>query len=92
MCRVNRWISHPSSSTSHESHYYNRKGWYSVIVQAVVDANFLFTDLNIGWPGSVQNARVLSNSQLYQKCVDRDYLEGDSLQVNNHAIPLFYPN
>ena len=44
----------------------------------------------IRWHGSVQDARVLSNSQLYQKCVDRDYLQGDSLQVNNHTIPLLF--
>ena len=33
--------------------YYNRKGWYSVLLQAVVDHNYLFRDLCIGWPGSV---------------------------------------
>ena len=72
--------------------YYNRKGWYFVIVQDVVDANLLFTDLKIGWPGSVHDAHVLSISQLYQKCVDCEYLQGDSLQVNTHTIPLFLLN
>lgn len=28
--------------------YYNGKGWYSVLIQAVADVNYLFTDLNIG--------------------------------------------
>ena len=69
--------------------YYNRKGWYSVLVQAVVDANYLFTDLNVGWPGSVHDARVLSNSELYRKCINHEYLQGDGLQINNSTIPLF---
>jgi len=31
--------------------YYNRKGWYSMIVQGLVDANYHFLDVCIGWPG-----------------------------------------
>ena len=45
--------------------YYNRKGWYSVIVQAIVDYNYIVTDVNIGCPGSVHDARVLANTSVY---------------------------
>ena len=69
--------------------YYNRKGWYSVLVQAVVDHNYLFNDLYVGWPGSVHNARVLSNSAVYHKCHNGDYLKGDTLQIGGHTIPIF---
>lgn len=47
--------------------YYNRKGWYSVIIQALVDHNYCFMDVNIGWPGSCHDARVFSNSSVYTK-------------------------
>ena len=52
-----------------ESHlaYVNRKGYHSIIMQAVVDSNYIFRDVVIGWPGSVHDARVLSNSSIYQK-------------------------
>ena len=29
--------------------YYNRKGWYSVLLQAVVDYKFCFLDVYMGW-------------------------------------------
>ena len=35
------------------SDYYNRKGYYSVLMQAVVDYRGVFIDVNIGWPGKV---------------------------------------
>ena len=69
--------------------YYNRKGWYSVVVQAVVDHNYLFTDLYIGWPGSVHDARVLANSAIYHKSNNKEHLQGDVLAVGNHSVPTF---
>lgn len=42
--------------------YFNRKGWYSIVLQAVVDDNYCFRDVYIGWPGSVHDARILRNS------------------------------
>ena len=38
--------------------YYNRKGWYSMVVQAVVDHDYLFRDICVGCPGSVHDARI----------------------------------
>jgi len=46
--------------------YYNRKGWYSIILQAVVDSEYLFQDICVGWPGSVNDSRVLKNSGIYK--------------------------
>ena len=36
-------------------------------MQAVVDHNNLYTDVVIGWPGSVHGARILSNSKIFEK-------------------------
>ena len=47
--------------------YVNRKGWYSIILQAVCDHNYIITDMNVGWPGRVHDARVFGNSELYYK-------------------------
>ena len=47
--------------------YFNRKGYHSILMQAVVDFRGRFLDVNIGWPGKVHDARVLVNSSFYQK-------------------------
>ena len=44
--------------------YYNRK---SLLVQAVVDHNYLFCSAYSGCPGSIHDAWVLVNSSLYSK-------------------------
>ena len=49
------------------SDYYNRKGYYSVIMQAMVDFRGLFMDVYIGWPGKVHDARVFANSSIYRR-------------------------
>ena len=58
---------HIPIQTPVENHtdYVNRKSYHSILMQAVVDARYLFRDVVIGWPGSVHDARVLSNSALY---------------------------
>ena len=68
-----------SAPAMNHTDYYNRKGWYSMVTQAVVDHNGLFRDLCIGWPGSVHDARVLSNSRVYRKINDGCLLQGDVL-------------
>ena len=50
-----------------QSDYYNRQGFHSIILQAVVDYRYMFVDVCIGWPGRVHDARVLSNSSIYTK-------------------------
>ena len=69
--------------------YYNRKGFYSMILQGVVDHNCLFTDLCIGWAGCVHDARVLVNSSIYQKCNNGELLDGQTLSFNSTQIPNF---
>lgn len=47
-----------------DNSYYNRKGYHSVLAQAVCDAKKQFLDVYCGWPGSANDARVWSNSPL----------------------------
>ncbi|KAI0212315.1 hypothetical protein LSAT2_002792, partial [Lamellibrachia satsuma] len=41
------------ASDEYHIDYPNRKGWYSLLMQPVVDHQYRFTDVCIGWPGRV---------------------------------------
>ena len=69
--------------------YYNRKGWYSVILQAVVDHRYVFRDINVGWPGSVHDARGLANSSLFKEAENGVILRWRERVIEGCTIPLF---
>ena len=54
--------------------YFNRKGFYSIVLQAVVDHKKKFLDICVGWPGSTHDSRILVNSNLYDKFNNQDNL------------------
>ncbi|KAK4337936.1 hypothetical protein RND71_042423 [Anisodus tanguticus] len=64
----------------------NQKTSYSVTVQGVVDPNGVFTDVCIGWPGSMSDDKVLEKSALYQRA-NRGLLK-DFWVVGNSGFPL----
>ena len=41
--------------------------WHSILMQGMVDHAGHFTDVYIGWPGRVHDARVFINSSLYRR-------------------------
>lgn len=47
--------------------YYNRKGFHSIVLQALVNHEYLFTNTYVGWPGSVHDACILSNSEVFDR-------------------------
>jgi len=62
--------------------YTNRKFTTSVILQAVCDSTMLFTDVSVGWSGSMHDARVFRLSHLGRKLENEGlhpyHLLGDS--------------
>ncbi|KAL3216398.1 hypothetical protein MRX96_033094 [Rhipicephalus microplus] len=61
--------------------YSNRKKFHSIIVQAVCDADMVFTHVFVGFPGRAHDARVLDESFLFEEAASRfdgGYLLGDA--------------
>ncbi|KAL3654744.1 hypothetical protein CASFOL_001479 [Castilleja foliolosa] len=64
----------------------NQKTSYSITLQGVVDPKGVFTDICIGWPGSMTDDQVLEKSALFQRANNGD-LNG-SWVVGNSGYPL----
>lgn len=47
--------------------YVNRKGYHSIVLQAICDHRMKFTDCYIGWPGSVHDSHIFTNSDIFYK-------------------------
>lgn len=71
-----------SQPVENQEAYVNRKGFHSIILQAVCQADMKFIDVFAGYPGSVHDARVFRNSPLSellpQLCGDDYFIAGDS--------------
>ncbi|XP_071737053.1 protein ANTAGONIST OF LIKE HETEROCHROMATIN PROTEIN 1-like [Rutidosis leptorrhynchoides] len=64
----------------------NQKTSYSITVQGVVDPRGVFTDVCIGWPGSIPDDQVLEKSALYQRA--ENGLLKDAWVVGSAGYPL----
>uniref|UniRef100_A0A3B4DZY7 DDE Tnp4 domain-containing protein n=1 Tax=Pygocentrus nattereri TaxID=42514 RepID=A0A3B4DZY7_PYGNA len=58
--------------------YFNRKGYHSVRLQRLVDHQFCFINIYVGWPGRFHDARVLKNSRIYAM---------DTEEINGIKVP-----
>ncbi|KAK5648231.1 hypothetical protein RI129_003123 [Pyrocoelia pectoralis] len=50
----------------HQLSYLNRKHSHSILLQGICDANCIFTNIFVGFPGSAHDSRVFQNSSLYK--------------------------
>ncbi|KAK4882540.1 hypothetical protein RN001_005859 [Aquatica leii] len=70
--------------------YVNRNKYHSIILQAVYTANYRFTDVYAGCPGSIHDARVLRLSALGKKLMSYNH---DIVLEHHHLLSdSAYPN
>lgn len=68
--------------------YYNYKHFYSMQAQVVVSSKYYFTDVFVGYAGSVHDTRVFRNSPLYNRGTYPPpgyYLLGDSGKLYSYS-------
>ncbi|CAM4633656.1 unnamed protein product, partial [Lepidochelys olivacea] len=68
--------------------YINRKGYFSIVLQALVDHKGRFTNINVGWPGKVHDARIFRNSGLFQKLQEGSLFPDQKITVGDVEMPI----
>ena len=78
-----------SAPIMNHTDYYNRKGFYSVVVQAVVDYRYRFMNVYTGWPGSVHDARVFAHSSLYKLGTTNRLFPDTKQVIEGTEVPVY---
>ncbi|CAM5150989.1 unnamed protein product [Natator depressus] len=68
--------------------YINRKGYFSIVLQALVDHKGRFTNINVGWLGKVHDARIFRNSGLFQKLQEGTLFPDQKITVGDVEMPI----
>ncbi|XP_036326949.1 putative nuclease HARBI1 [Rhagoletis pomonella] len=76
--------------------YVNKKGWPSIVTQAVVDNNYLFRDVSVKSPGGTHDEDVFKNSGLFNYssqlipnyASDVNGMQTPFMLIGNPAYPL----
>ncbi|XP_064469730.1 putative nuclease HARBI1 [Ornithodoros turicata] len=71
----------------HAASYINRKGFYSVVLQAVCDHEMRFLHCSVGEAGSMHDARVVRRSELHDM-LDHGHFPFSSHLVGDAAYPI----
>ncbi|XP_065437947.1 uncharacterized protein LOC135980972 [Chrysemys picta bellii] len=79
----------PILSLEHQAtEYINQKGYFSMLLQALVDHKGRFTNINVGWPGKVHDARIFRNSGLFQKLEEGTFFPDQKITVGDVEMPI----
>ncbi|CAM5075807.1 unnamed protein product [Natator depressus] len=70
------------------SQYINCKGCFSMVLQALVDHKRRFTNINVGWPGTVHDTRVFRNSGLFKQLQEGIYFPDQKITAGDAEMPV----
>ena len=68
--------------------YVNRKGFYSVVLQGISDHEMKFIDCYTAWPGSVNDSRILKNSDFFVGVRNSKFKNNNCYILGDCAYPL----
>ncbi|CAM5110934.1 unnamed protein product [Natator depressus] len=69
--------------------YINGKGYFSMVLQALVDHKGRFSNINVGWPGrTLPDARIFRNSMLFGKLQEGTFFPDRKITVGDVEMPI----
>ncbi|XP_065415196.1 uncharacterized protein LOC135973886 [Chrysemys picta bellii] len=70
------------------SEYINRKGYFFMVLQALVDHCGRFIDINVGWPRKVHDACIFWNTGLFRKLQAGTFFPDQKLTIGEVEMPI----
>lgn len=70
--------------------FYNYKGTDSIVLMAVVDANYRFIYVNVGCQGRISDGGVFKNTEFYKKLENNDLNFPQDEALSGRTIPVPY--
>ncbi|CAM4552643.1 unnamed protein product [Caretta caretta] len=70
------------------SQYINGKGYFSMVLHALMDHKRRFTYINVGWPGKEHGARIFRNSGLFEQLQEGTYFPDQKIIVGDVEMPI----
>ncbi|EMP29783.1 hypothetical protein UY3_13153 [Chelonia mydas] len=70
------------------SHYVNRKGYFSIVLQALVDHKGCFTYISVGWPGKLHDVSIFRNSGLFEQLQEGTYFPDQKTTIGDVKMPI----
>ena len=79
-----------AESSEHYSDFNNRKGYFSLNIQAVCDYKCCFQDVVVKWPGSARYAHIFLNSPIIGMLQNRIIPPCEKILVEGRdPVPVF---
>ncbi|CAM4566112.1 unnamed protein product [Caretta caretta] len=70
------------------SQYINHKGYFSMVLQALVDHKGRFTNISVGCPGKVHDTRIFRNTGLFQQLQQGTYFPDQKITIGDVEMPI----
>ena len=79
----------PRNSTSE---YFNYNNAFSIVLFALVDANYNFMLVDVGCPGRISDSGVFTNAELYRKLETKTLCLPQPVPLNGRekSVPYFF--
>ena len=78
----------PKGGAQAMNQYFNFKGFYSIVLMALVDAEYRFIWASVGAPGNTHDSTLMQSTELWDRIVAGNVIPNIVQQIENVDIPL----
>ena len=77
----------PKGGAQAMKQYFNFKGFYSIVLMALVDAEYRFIWASVGAPGNTHDSTLMQSTELWDRTVAENVIPNIAQQIENVDIP-----